>query len=124
MLSGAINSIATYEGKTAVAMEELGALAIVRQRPIQRYKAGYLPPEQRTVEILAAAAVTRGFLGRAWLQRFLHVARYPGAEQLLDRLCPAPIVRARAPRVYQNLPSPTYSQFVMRARPSPSAARA
>ncbi|MBK9945492.1 MAG: hypothetical protein IPP13_28210 [Kouleothrix sp.] len=117
LLSGAINSIATYEGKTApVIEEELGALAIVSGKTIQRYKAGYLPPEQRTVEILAAAAVTRGFLGRAWLQRFLHVARYPGAEQLLDRLCPAPIVRARAPRVYQNLPSPTYSQFVMRAQ--------
>lgn len=115
LLSGAINSIATYEGKTAPAIEEeLGALALVSGKTIQRYKAGYLPPEQRTVEILAEAAVTRGFLGRAWLQRFLHAARYPGADQLLNRLCPAPIVRARAPRVYANLPAPTYSQFVMR----------
>src|SRR5215213_5212741 len=115
LLSGAINSIATYEGKTApIVEEELGALAIVVGKTIQRYKAGHLPPEPRTVEILAEAAIRRGFLGREWLQRFLHAARYPFADPLLDRLCPIGPARPRPPRVYENLPAPTYSQFVMR----------
>jgi LuxR family glucitol operon transcriptional activator len=115
LLSGAINSIATYEGKTApVIEEELGALAIVAGKTIQRYKAGHLPPEPRTIEILAEAAIRRGFLGREWLQRFLHAARYPFADKLLDGLCPLGPARPRPPRVYHNLPAPTYSQFVMR----------
>jgi hypothetical protein len=66
------------------------------------------------VKILAEAAVQRGFLGREWLQRFLHAARYPFADQLLDALCLAPLARPRPPRIYENLPAPTYSQFVMR----------
>jgi len=53
MLSGAINSIATYEGKTApIVEEEFGALAIVASKTIQRYKAGRLTPESLTVQIL------------------------------------------------------------------------
>lgn len=117
LLSGAINSIATYEGKTApIIEEELGALAVVAGKTIQRYKAGHLPPEARTIEILAEAATRRGFLGREWLQRFLHAARYPFADKLLDQLCQIGPVRPRPPRVYHNLPAPTYRQFVMRAQ--------
>src|SRR5215216_4514013 len=115
LLSGAINSIATYESKTApIVEEELGVLAIVAGKTVQRYKAGHLPPESRTVEVLAEAAIRRGFLGREWLQRFLHAARYPFADKLLDQLCPIGPARPRPPRVYENLPAPTYSQFVMR----------
>lgn len=117
LLSGAINSIATYEGKTApIIEEELGALAIVAGKTIQRYKAGYLPPEHETVKVLAEAAVQRGYLGREWLQRFLHAARYPFADKLLNQLCLIGPTRPRPPRVYENLPAPTYSQFVMRAQ--------
>lgn len=117
LLSGAINSIATYEGKTAPIVEdELGVLAIVAGKTIQRYKSGYLPPERRTIEILAEAAVKRGFLGREWLQRFLHAGRYAFADKLLDQLCPAALARPHPPRVYENLPAPTYHQFVMRAQ--------
>lgn len=115
LLSGAINSIATYEGKTAPIVEdELGQQIGVAGKTIQRYKSGSRPPEDRTIELLAEAAVQRGFLGREWLQRFLHAARYPFAEKLLDQLCPLGPVRSRPPRVYENLPAPTYSQFVMR----------
>jgi len=117
LLSGAINSIATYEGKTApIVEEELGQLLTLSGKTIQRYKAGYLPPEPRTVQILAEAAIRRGFLGREWLQRFLHAARYPIADKLLDLLCPIGPARPRPPRIYHNLPAPTYSQFVMRAQ--------
>lgn len=117
LLSGAINSIATYEGKTTpIIEEELGSQMHLAGKTIQRYKAGYLPPEDRAVEILAEAAVKRGYLGREWLGRFLHAARYPFADKLLDRLCPIGPARPRPPRVYNNLPAPTYSQFIMRAQ--------
>src|SRR5215213_8640752 len=87
LLKGAINSIAAYEGKTAPAIEdELGAQIGVAGSTIQRYKAGYLPTEPRVVQILAEAAVRRGFLSRAWLQRFLQAARYPSPDALLTQL--------------------------------------
>ena len=94
LIKGAINSIAAYEGKTAPAVEdELGAQIGVTGAAIQRYKAGYLPPEPRTVAILAEAAVRRGYLSRAWLARFLQAARYANTDaliaQLADVLMPA-----------------------------------
>jgi hypothetical protein len=71
LLSGAINSIATYEGRTTpVIEEELGQLTHLSGKTIQRYKAGHLPPDHETVKVLAEAAVRRGFLDREWLQRF------------------------------------------------------
>src|SRR5690242_3209693 len=81
LLKGAINSIAAYEGKTAPAIEdELGDQIGVAGSTIQRYKAGYLPTEPRAVQIMAEAAVRRGYLSRAWLLRFLQAARYPSPE--------------------------------------------
>jgi LuxR family glucitol operon transcriptional activator len=118
LLKGAINGIANYEGKTApIIEEELGELLGVSGKTIQRYKTGYLPPFERdndAVRVLADAAVRRGFLGREWLERFLHAARYPATEKLLDELCPVLAPRPKAERVYENLPAPTYDQFVMR----------
>ena len=55
--------------------------------------------EARTVEIIATAAVRRGYLGRAWLQPFLQAARHPAPEPLIARLAgdaPAPTPRAQA----------------------------
>src|SRR5262245_29997949 len=87
LLKGAINSIAAYEGKTAPAIEDdLGTQIGVSGAAIQRYKTGYLPPEPKAVQILAEAAVRRGFLGRAWLTRFLQAARYPSPEGLIAQL--------------------------------------
>lgn len=87
LLRGAINSIAAYEGKTAPPVEEdLGAQIGVGGSAIQRYRARTLPPEPRAIEVLAAAAVQRGYLGRAWLTRFLQAARYPQPEALIARL--------------------------------------
>ncbi|RRR74169.1 MAG: NACHT domain-containing protein [Candidatus Viridilinea halotolerans] len=117
LLKAGIASIANCEGKTAAVVEEqLGAASGVSGDTIQRYKSGALPPDPRTIQMLATAAVQRGFMGREWLQRFLHAARYPQAEALLEQLCPAPQVRPRPPRVYANLPAPSYSQFVMRTQ--------
>jgi len=115
LLKAGIGSISMCEGKTAPVIEdELGRQIGLAGTAVQRYKTGYLPPEPRTVAILAEACVKRGFLGREWLQRFLHAARYPFAEKLLDQLCPIGPERPRPPRVYENLPAPSYSQFVMR----------
>jgi predicted ATPase/class 3 adenylate cyclase len=87
LLRGAINSIAAYEGKTAaVVEEELGAAIGISGAAIQRYKAGALPPDPTTVQTLAQAAVSRGYLGAAWLRRFLQVARYPQPDALIARL--------------------------------------
>ena len=84
LLKGAINSIAAYEGKTAPAIEdELGDQIGVAGSTIQRYKAGYLPTEPRVVQILAEAAVRRGYLSRAWLLPFLQAARYPNSDALV-----------------------------------------
>src|SRR5215207_1079278 len=95
---GAINSIAAYEGKTAPAIEdELGDQIGVAGSTIQRYKAGYLPTEPRVVQILAEAAVRRGYLSRAWLQRFLQAARYSAAEALLAQLADSPASSAALP---------------------------
>ena len=115
LLKAGIASITYCERKTAPVVEaDLGAQIGVEATTIQRYKAGHLPPELRTIEILADAIVKRGLLGREWLQRFLHAAQYPASDRLLDKLCPIGPVRPRPPRIYENLPAPTYSQFVMR----------
>jgi LuxR family glucitol operon transcriptional activator len=117
LLKAGISSIANCEGKTAPIIEEdLGQQIGLASHSIQRYKSGHLPPEARAIRVLAEACVRRGFLGREWLQRFLDAASYPKAAELLDQLCPIGPARPRPPRVYENLPAPTYSQFVMRAQ--------
>ena len=115
LLKAGISSIANCEGRTAPAIEdELGALIGVAGYTIQRYKAGYVPPEPGAVRILAEACVRRGFLNRTWLASFLQAARYPHSHALIDELCPPGPAQPRAERVYANLPAPTYSQFIMR----------
>jgi tetratricopeptide (TPR) repeat protein len=116
LLTGAINSIAAYEAKTSAAVEmELGEKLGVAPSTIQRYKAGHLPPESHMIECLASEAVQRGYLNREWLSRFLHTARYPTPNAIIEGLFPSH-PQAASKHVYQNLPAPTYSQFVMRAR--------
>jgi hypothetical protein len=115
LLKAGVSSIAACEGKTAPIVEEdLGNTIGVAAASIQRYKAGHVPPETRTVEILAEAAVRRGHMDRGWLQTFLRAASYPAADGLLDRLCPVAAAPARPARAYQNLPAPTYSRFINR----------
>src|SRR4051794_34491809 len=98
LLKGAINSIAAYEGKIASAVEdELGAKIGVAGSAIQRYKSGFLPPDARAVQLFAEAAVRRGYLGRAWLTRFLQAAHYPTAETLIDQLAGPPPIGAIVP---------------------------
>src|SRR5262245_129854 len=115
LLKAGIASITYCERKTAPAIEaDLGAQIGVESTTIQRYKTGHIPPEPGSVEKLAEACVKRGLMSREWLQRFLHAARYPFADKLVDQLCSIGPVRPRPPRIFENLPAPSYSQFVMR----------
>lgn len=115
LLKAGIGSIAICEGKNSVIIEaDLGGVIGVSGDSIQRYKAGHLPPEPRTVQILAEACVQRGLMGREWLQQFLHAAQYPFTDTLINQLRPSSSAYARPPRIHNNLPAPTYSQFVMR----------
>lgn len=117
LLKAGISSIANCEGKTSPVIEEdLGQQIGVAAASIQRYKSGHLPPESRTVQLLTEACVRRGFLGREWAQRFLFAAKYPNGDKLLDQLYPTSSSYPRSPRLYDNLPAPTYNQFVMRSQ--------
>src|SRR6266511_2534186 len=83
LLKAGISSIVYIEGKSAKIVEdELGQQIGLAGFTIQRYKAGHLPPESRSVQVLAEACVRRGYLGREWLQRLLHHAEYPFAAEL------------------------------------------
>jgi tetratricopeptide (TPR) repeat protein len=118
LLKAGINSIATCEGKTApVIEEELGEKCSLSGYAIQRYKAGHIPPDHSTIEIIAEAAVTRGLMNQEWLRKFLHSGRYPNPEKISAKLFPQVIDKPRSDKIYQNLPTPTYSSFVMRDKP-------
>jgi hypothetical protein len=116
LLSGAINSIGAYEAKTAAAIEmEFGEKLGVAPTTIQRYKSGQIPPELSVVEYLADQAIHRGYLNSVWADRFLRSARHPAPGLVLARFFPES--KPAVPhRLYQNLPAPTYRQFVMRAQ--------
>ncbi|HEU4324245.1 MAG TPA: NB-ARC domain-containing protein [Roseiflexaceae bacterium] len=116
LLKAGISSIANKEGVIAPLVEDdLGQQIGVAGNTIQRYKAGYLPPEPRSVKILAQVCVQRGLMGKPWLEQFLRAAGYPHPEALVGELFPLPPgLRSEQQRVYQNLPAPTYSHFVMR----------
>lgn len=119
LLRAATAAIAAIEGKTQQAIEaELGERIGVAGPSVQRYKAGYLPPDPNSVTELAAAGVQRGLMGRLWLERFLDAAQLPrySVEALLaTHFPPVPVTSTR--RLQPNLPPPTYVRFVMRAAP-------
>src|SRR6266508_4026655 len=106
LLKGAINSIAAYEGKMAPAVEEeLGAKIGVAGSAIQRYKSGFLQPDARAVQLFAEAAVRRGYLGRAWLTRFLQSAGYSAPEHLIDLLTGSAHLRETMPLARSGPPT-------------------
>lgn len=118
LVKGAINAIANFEGKNAATVEEeIGNLIGMAPTAIHRFKSGAVPSNPEIVAIIAEAGVTRAYLSRAWLQRFLQAARYYDSAALVERLLPPESQHQPMTRVLDNLPAPTYSQFVMRAEP-------
>ncbi len=115
LLKAGISSIANKEGVTAPMIEEdLGVQIGVAGNTIQRYKSGHVPPEPKSVKIMAQVCVQRGLMGKPWLEQFLRAAVYPHPEALVGELFPLPPGLRPEQRVYENLPAPTYSHFVMR----------
>src|SRR5688572_22873011 len=89
LLKAAIGSIVAHEGVTAPVVEDELARQIGRSAAsIQRYKAGHLPPDAPVVELLARAAVRRGYLNRAWLGAFLRASGHPSPAGLIGELYP------------------------------------
>lgn len=117
LLKAGLNSIATIEGKTApVVDDEIGALVGLAATSLQRYRSGHLPSDHNLIAKVANACVSRGLLGRPWLEQFLRAAHFPHyeAQALIGRLFPETPARTRAPTPRPNLPPPTYSRFIMR----------
>jgi hypothetical protein len=119
LVRGAVNAIADFEGQNVSIIEaELSERICMAPTAIHRFKAGYIPRDPMVIEVLAEAGVKRAYLNRTWLQRFLQTARYHDTAALLDRLLPPDQAPQTKPdRRYDNLPPPTSSQFVMRAKP-------
>lgn len=116
-LKAGMASIAYLEGKTQqIVEEELGAPLHIAGVTLQRYKAGYLPSDPASIELLAEACVRRGLLGRIWLERFLDAARLPDSTKrdLIARLLPEQ-PPSHAALSQSNLPPPSYRHFVMRS---------
>jgi hypothetical protein len=116
LLKAGMASIALIEHKNAnVVEDEFSTLIGISTAKIQRYKKGEIPPEHRTIEILAEQCLTRGRHNREWLSDFLRSAQYPYIEQLMKTLLPdnnkfaVPVAS-----VMHNLRGASYSQFVRR----------
>jgi tetratricopeptide (TPR) repeat protein len=124
-VKGLVNSISAERGATAEVINDEIAEAItgktaktIGAATVESYKRGNVPDDHRIIEVLAELSVKAGSRNREWVYNFLQIAQYPAVEKLLDRLFPAaPAPRKTESRIYQNLPAPTYSQFVMRQQP-------
>src|SRR5579859_498773 len=118
LLKAAIGSIAALEHTTGPVIEDqIGSRIGLSASSIQRYKAGHIPPDLRTIELLAALAVQRGYLNRVWLVAFLRAASHPAAAQVIEQLYPSPEkepLSSRTASIYSNLPAPPYTHFVTR----------
>lgn len=117
LLKAAMASVGHIEGKTQQGIEqEFGVLLGVAGVTLQRYKAGFIPPDLKRVELLAEVGVRRGFLGRPWLDRFLAAANVSvhHGRTLTALLFPEAAALAARNLKPSNLPAPTYAHFVMR----------
>ena len=115
LLKAALSSISWCENKESPRVErDLGAELNVAPSTIQWYKAGNIPTNYQSIKILAIAAVKRGHMNRIWLEQFLRAARYPDPGVLVNELC-HPLSASTSPeRIFDNLPAPTYQQYIMR----------
>jgi tetratricopeptide (TPR) repeat protein len=114
LFRGALKAIAAFENcKESAIEQEFGEKIGFAQAKIQRCKRG-LVPDAPDIKFFANEAVRRGNFERTWLTKFLKAARYPEAQELINELCPHPYAEVPPPRARDNLPSPSYTAFVMR----------
>lgn len=118
LLKIVVSSIAINEGKAAVMIEEeLGGLIGVTGASIQRYKNGYIPPNPEMLEIFVKAGVSRAFLSREWAESFLREGNHPDPVKILHSLFSSGTESRQGKPSLNNLPSPSYSQFIDRPVP-------
>jgi hypothetical protein len=55
--------------------DEIASMVHISGSLLQRYRTGRIP-DQKLVQIFAEQCVQRGFMGKAWLERFLRAAEY------------------------------------------------
>ncbi|MBV6472199.1 MAG: hypothetical protein JPMHGGIA_00454 [Saprospiraceae bacterium] len=114
-LKAGINSIALIESKTAVTVEqELAEQFELSSDSMQKYKAGNIPTNLNLIKAIAINCVNRGKLGEEWLKSFLDLADYPNTHSVIDELFPKKIEAKKKEKLNDNLPSPSYSKFIMR----------
>jgi hypothetical protein len=117
LLKAGLNRICSIEDKTAtVGDEEVGALVGLVGTSLQRYRSGAIPTNHTITRGFAEACVSRGMMGKRWLEQFLQAAQFPYYEEqaLLARLFPTAPGAARAATAQPNIPPPTYTSFIMR----------
>lgn len=105
------------EGKTGTALdEEIGALVGLAGTSLQRYRSGAIPNDPEITRVFAEVCVTRGLMGRLWLEQFLQTARFPPYEgkAMIARLFPEAPAATRPAAARPNIPPPTYARFIMR----------
>jgi hypothetical protein len=117
LIASGINAIAILENKTANEIEEeLGYAVDKGAEIIRKYKSGKVIPKDHTfIHKLAIDSVKRGYKNKEWLFQFLNATNYPFKDNLLNELFPSEeYISINTPSVKNNLPSPSYSKFVMR----------
>ncbi|MBX0330511.1 hypothetical protein K2Z83_22915 [Oscillochloris sp. ZM17-4] len=117
LLKAGLNSIGTIEGKAGPTVDsEVGAEVSMAGTTLQRYRSGALPSDDKLTRTLARACVTRGLMGKRWLEQFLKAARFPHYEglALTAELFPETAAPTRAAMPRPNIPPPTYRRFIMR----------
>lgn len=114
-LKAGIGSIAQIESKTAVTIEqELAEQFDLSSDSMQKYKAGNIPTNLSLIKAIAINCVNRGKEGEEWLKTFLDLADYPNAPSVIEELFPKISETKKKGKLNNNLPSPSYSKFVMR----------
>jgi len=123
LLSQGINGIANQQSKTiswvqddlafrcaqAVGRDTLSGDAVQKWR-----QKGHIPQDEY-VEVMARACVKEGGMGRAWLKRFLKLAQYFDTQRLVAELFTDTSSQLKpVSKVYHDLPTPTYGNFVGR----------
>jgi tetratricopeptide (TPR) repeat protein len=118
LLKMVVSSIAINEGKAAVSIEEeLGGLMGVTGASIQRYKNGYIPPNPEMLEIFVKAGVSRAFLSKEWAASFLREGNHPDLVKVIHDLFGDDKESRQGRPSFNNLPAPSYSQFIERSVP-------
>jgi len=116
LLTQGLRSIAARENKALLALEdELGYEIGVTRHAIEKWRQGNVPPDSKTVGLLAHACIRRGGMDRQWLLRFLTQARFPDKEALAAELFPEEGEIA-LPAVRHNLPRRPYERFIGREK--------